>query len=111
MKQAECLLTQMRFAERMDVSVSTVKAWRRLGLLQAHRDYTWLPSTRAAPKARPSDKNIRYLWPQARDAILAAAVSEAETPSESKPAPPCPRKAQRSGSKEPALDLGYRAPP
>ena len=111
MDQLECLLTQTRFAERMDVSVSTVKAWRRLGLLQAHRDYTWLPSTRAAPRAGPSDKNVRYLWPQARDAILSTVVSELESPSESESAPPLSRKAQRAGSKEPALDLDYRAPP
>jgi hypothetical protein len=93
----------------MDVSVSTVKAWRRLGLLQPHRDYTWLPSTRSEPKAPHTDKNIRYLWPQARDSILSQVVPrDAAKPDPQRGA--SSRRRQDGKPEGPAMDLSYRAP-
>ena len=115
MSQTECLLAQAAFAERLAVSVSTVKAWRRQGLLVAHRDYTWLPSTRGDPKTGPSERNLRYLWPQARDAVLVSDPVPAKPPafpgSYPKSAAKRRRKAKRDKASQLALDLGYRAPP
>jgi hypothetical protein len=112
--KTEWLLTQPDFAERLSVSVSTVKAWRRQGLLVAHRDYTWLPSTRGDPKAGPSDRNLRFLWPQARDAVLAGDAEPTGAPasSETKAKSPAkrPRKAGDGTAGQLTLDLGYRAP-
>lgn len=109
MSQTECLLTQGNFAERLAVSVSTVKAWRRQGLLVARRDYTWLPSTRGAPKTGPSERNLRYLWPQARDAVLAGDPDQAKTPasSGSRPTPAAKRrrKAKQDQASQLTLDL------
>jgi hypothetical protein len=106
--EIECLLSPARFAQRMDVSASTVKAWRRLGLLRPDRDYTWLPSTRPEPQTKPSDRNLRYKWPQARDSILA------ETSSATEPIPnpnAAETQEQRPERKDgPAVDVNYRAP-
>lgn len=114
MPKTECLLTQPAFAERLSVSVSTVKAWRRRGLLVAHRDYTWLPSTRGDPKTGPSERNLRYLWPQARDAVLARDPDPAKPPAApgSWPNPTAKRRrrAKQATDSQLPLDLGYRAP-
>jgi hypothetical protein len=92
----------------MDVSASTVKAWRRLGLLKPHRDYTWLPSTRPEPQTKPSDRNLRYKWPQARDSILAE-TSRAQEPNQNQHAAETQEK-RPERTNGPAVDVNYRAP-
>lgn len=68
-------LTERELAERLSVGQSTIKAWRRNGILEPNRDFFWIPSTRN-PQRAPTSRNLRYLWPAAELSIRMHLIPE-----------------------------------